>query len=41
MNVDLQLSGHTHGGQIYPFHFLAALANPYLHGLHLHKVLIV
>lgn len=26
-NVDLQLSGHTHGGQIYPFHYFVAAAN--------------
>jgi predicted MPP superfamily phosphohydrolase len=32
---DLQLSGHTHGGQIWPNHFLAARANNgLLHGLH-------
>jgi predicted MPP superfamily phosphohydrolase len=32
---DLQLSGHTHGGQIWPSHFLAARANGgLLHGLH-------
>jgi predicted MPP superfamily phosphohydrolase len=32
--VDLQLSGHTHGGQIFPFHALASLAQPFLSGLH-------
>ncbi len=26
-NVDLQLSAHTHGGQIYPFHYLAKQNN--------------
>ena len=26
-NVDLQLSGHTHGGQIYPFHYFVKAAN--------------
>jgi len=32
---DLQLSGHTHGGQIWPSHFRAARANGgLLHGLH-------
>lgn len=29
---DLQLSGHTHGGQIFPFHYLAQNANRYLAG---------
>lgn len=31
--VDLQLSGHTHGGQLWPGNALAALANPTLEGL--------
>lgn len=32
-NVDLILSGHTHGGQIFPFTILAYLKNPFLYGL--------
>ncbi len=32
--IDLQLSGHTHGGQIYPFGYIVRLFQPYLHGLH-------
>ena len=31
---DLMLSGHTHGGQIFPFGFLVMLQQPYLYGLH-------
>ncbi|WP_106396399.1 metallophosphoesterase [Actinocorallia populi] len=31
--VDLQLSGHTHGGQMWPVSYVAALANPTLAGL--------
>lgn len=31
--VDLQLSGHTHGGQLWPGNFIAAAANPTLAGL--------
>jgi len=34
---DLQISGHTHGGQIIPWHFLTRLAQPYMSGLHKHK----
>jgi predicted MPP superfamily phosphohydrolase len=34
--VDLQLSGHTHGGQIFPFNFLVRLQQPYVAGLHEH-----
>ncbi|MFF7846730.1 metallophosphoesterase [Streptomyces sp. NPDC007910] len=31
--VDLQLSGHTHGGQLWPGEYLAELANPTVAGL--------
>lgn len=31
---DYVISGHTHGGQYFPYHFLAALAQPYISGLH-------
>ncbi|MFI5657298.1 metallophosphoesterase [Streptomyces sp. NPDC051684] len=31
--VDLQLSGHTHGGQLWPGNFVAAASNPTLAGL--------
>ncbi|MFM9615204.1 metallophosphoesterase [Streptomyces niveiscabiei] len=31
--VDLQLSGHTHGGQLWPGNYVAALANPTVSGL--------
>jgi predicted MPP superfamily phosphohydrolase len=34
VNAGLQLSGHTHGGQIQPFGQLVALAQPYVAGLH-------
>jgi predicted MPP superfamily phosphohydrolase len=33
-DVPLTLSGHTHGGQIWPFSWIVALAQPYLAGLH-------
>ncbi|MFF3510115.1 metallophosphoesterase [Streptomyces sp. NPDC002573] len=32
-HVDLQLSGHTHGGQLWPGDFVAAAANPTVAGL--------
>ncbi len=31
--VELQLSGHTHGGQIWPFHYFVRLQQPWLKGL--------
>jgi predicted MPP superfamily phosphohydrolase len=34
--VDLQLSGHTHGGQFFPWTLFAHLAQPYVDGLHDH-----
>ena len=33
---DLMLSGHTHGGQIFPFGLLVMAAQPYLAGLYQH-----
>lgn len=35
-SVDLVLSGHTHGGQLYPFRALVKLQQPYVSGLHQH-----
>jgi predicted MPP superfamily phosphohydrolase len=32
--VGLQLSGHTHGGQVWPFGYLVRLTQPFLSGLH-------
>lgn len=32
--VDLQLSGHTHGGQLFPFTYLVSLEQPYVAGLY-------
>jgi predicted MPP superfamily phosphohydrolase len=36
VGYDYVISGHTHGGQYFPYHFLAALAQPYISGLHTH-----
>lgn len=33
---DYVLSGHTHGGQYFPYHFLVSLFQPYVAGLHQH-----
>jgi predicted MPP superfamily phosphohydrolase len=35
--IALQLSGHTHGGQMWPFSALVGLTQPYLAGLHKHS----
>ena len=35
--TDLQLSGHTHGGQFWPFVYPVRWANPYTAGLHDHN----
>ncbi len=34
---DLQISGHTHGGQLIPWQYLTRLAQPYMSGLHKHE----
>jgi predicted MPP superfamily phosphohydrolase len=34
-DVDLQLSGHVHGGQLVPFNWLVLLDQPFVSGLHL------
>jgi predicted MPP superfamily phosphohydrolase len=34
LGVDLQLSGHTHGGQMFPWNFLVRLQQPFVEGLH-------
>jgi len=35
--IDLILSGHTHGGQIVPFNLLVKLQQPYIRGLYKHN----
>jgi predicted MPP superfamily phosphohydrolase len=37
LGVDLQLSGHTHGGQMFPWKYAVALVTPYVAGLYRHK----
>jgi hypothetical protein len=32
--IGLQLSGHTHGGQIFPWNYLVRLQQPFVAGLH-------
>jgi predicted MPP superfamily phosphohydrolase len=34
---DLQISGHTHGGQFFPWNLLIGFAQPYVSGLHTHQ----
>ena len=36
IGADLQLSGHTHGGQFWPFTYLTKLVNPYIAGFYDH-----
>ena len=33
---DLQISGHTHGGQFFPWNLLVGFSQPYVSGLHKH-----
>lgn len=37
LGVGLQISGHTHGGQIWPFGAAVSLVQPYVAGLHRHS----
>ncbi len=37
LKYDLQISGHTHGGQYLYGNLLVAMSQPYLKGLHLHE----
>jgi len=34
IHPDLQISGHTHGGQIWPWGYVVRLSQPYIAGLH-------
>lgn len=38
---DLMLSGHTHGGQFFPFNLLVGFFNPYSKGLNRHRNMLV
>jgi len=35
--IDIQLSGHTHGGQVYPLNLLVKIFQPYFSGLYKHN----
>ncbi len=37
LGVDLQLSGHTHGGQIWPWGYAVRLDQPHVAGFHMHE----
>jgi predicted MPP superfamily phosphohydrolase len=37
LGFDLLMSGHTHGGQFFPWNLVAALGQPYIKGLHNHN----
>jgi predicted MPP superfamily phosphohydrolase len=34
LGIDLQLSGHTHGGQLFPWNYMVRLQQPFIAGLH-------
>jgi predicted MPP superfamily phosphohydrolase len=35
--IDIQLSGHTHGGQVYPFNYIVRFFQPFFSGLYTHN----
>jgi predicted MPP superfamily phosphohydrolase len=37
VDFDLMLSGHTHGGQFFPWNLASAADQPYVYGLHQHE----
>ena len=37
LGIDLQLSGHTHGGQVWPFHMAVRATTPFVSGLYRKK----
>ncbi|HTK82170.1 MAG TPA: metallophosphoesterase [Bacteroidota bacterium] len=37
LGYDLMISGHTHGGQFFPWNLVATLGQPYIKGLHDHN----
>lgn len=37
LGFDLVISGHTHGGQFFPWNLVAAIGQPYISGLHHHN----
>jgi len=38
---DLQISGHTHGGQFFPWNYVVALVQPFVAGLHRHQDMLI
>jgi predicted MPP superfamily phosphohydrolase len=36
LDFDLIISGHTHGGQFFPWNYVASIGQPYISGLHNH-----
>lgn len=37
LDFDLQISGHTHGGQFWPWNYFVPLQQPFVAGLHTHQ----